>query len=71
MVSTPPLGYGVDRAVHMCNLTENLNPENRDRLVRFLSCQLDRLLGYRREYREGKRVAVLSYYTASVEMVGG
>ena len=47
-------GYGVNRAVHMCNAPENMNPENRDRLIKFLSNQMDRLLGYRREYREGK-----------------
>ena len=46
-------GYGVNRAVHMCNSPENINPENRDRLIKFLSNQMDRLLGYRREYREG------------------
>lgn len=38
----------------MCNSPENINPENRDRLIKFLSNQMDRLLGYRREYREGK-----------------
>jgi len=47
-------GYGVNRAVQMCNSPENINPENRDRLIKFISNQMDRLLGYRREYREGR-----------------
>ncbi|XP_067940681.1 innexin unc-9-like [Watersipora subatra] len=51
--ATHHAGYGVNRAVHMCNSPENINPENRDRLIKFLSNQMDRLLGYRREYREG------------------
>lgn len=50
------VGYGVNRAVNMCNSPENLNPESRDRLIKFLSNQMDRLLGYRREYREGKSI---------------
>lgn len=48
------LGYGVNRSVQMCNEIENVNPVNRDKMIKFLSNQMDRLLDYRREYREGE-----------------
>lgn len=50
--STHYVGYNVNRIVSMCNSPENINPESRDKMVKFLTNQIDRLLGYRREFRQ-------------------
>lgn len=56
------LGYDVNKIVQMCNIIENINPISRDKMVRFLTNHMDRLLGYRREYRQGETTQILSIY---------
>lgn len=50
--STHYVGYSVNRIVSLCNAPENINPESRDKVIKFLTNQIDRLLGYRREFRQ-------------------
>lgn len=41
-------GYAVEDMVKATKKTSNINPEVRDKTVRYLVAQMDRLLGYRR-----------------------
>jgi len=44
-------GYDIHHIVGLCNKGDNLNPDKRDGVIAYLTNHLDRLLGYRREYR--------------------
>ncbi|XP_067941208.1 innexin unc-9-like [Watersipora subatra] len=44
-------GYDIHHIVHLCIKDDNINPEKRDGVIAYVTSHLDRLLGYRREYR--------------------
>jgi len=46
-------GYDIHSIVNTCNSSDNLNPEKRDGVIAYITSHVDRLLGYRREYRDG------------------
>ncbi|XP_067940884.1 innexin unc-9-like [Watersipora subatra] len=46
-------GYDIHQIVLTCNKSDLLNPEKRDGVIAYVTSHLDRLLGYRREYRDG------------------
>ncbi|KAF6028118.1 hypothetical protein EB796_013578 [Bugula neritina] len=44
-------GYDIHHIVSVCNKGENLDPAKRDGSIAYITSHLDRLLSYRREYR--------------------
>lgn len=48
-------GYDVEAMVKATKGATNLNPETRDKTVKYLVAQMDRLLGYRRPYAKKVR----------------
>lgn len=63
-------GYDIHSIVNTCNKSDNLNPEKRDGVIAYITNHIDRLLGYRREYREGGLARMRQRAADSCCMVG-